>query len=90
LEFPLVDADDLEPGGVVALVPLLEMRKRSDAVDAGVLPEIDDDDLPTKFLHRGRCSADAQPNRILREFRSPIARGQFGERGQHSQEQSGK
>src|SRR6266536_6337729 len=40
-----VDTDDHEPGLPVRRVPGLQVRQRSQAVDAGVRPEVDEYDL---------------------------------------------
>ena len=55
LEFGRVNADDHEAGVFVLLVPFLDERQRADAVDAGVGPEVDEDDLvPAQFFQHER------------------------------------
>src|SRR6185437_8224757 len=50
-------ADDLEPVGGVVLVPGLGVRQLALAVDAGVGPEVDQDDLALERGQRHRLAA---------------------------------
>ena len=52
-----VHADDLEPGGGVVLGPGLDVRKLALAVDAGVGPEVDEDDLAVERGQAQRLAA---------------------------------
>ena len=52
-----MDADDDEPVLAVARVPRLEVRERAQAVDAGVRPEVDQDDLAAERRERERSVA---------------------------------
>jgi hypothetical protein len=54
-ELGRVDADDDEAVLPVARVPRLEVRKRAQAVDARVCPEVDEDDLAAERAHRQRA-----------------------------------
>ena len=52
-----MDANHGEPVLVVLLVPGLDIGQRADAVDAGVGPEVDEDDLPPELVEAQRLVA---------------------------------
>ncbi len=60
-----VDAEDDEPLRAVGAVPALQVGQRSDAVDARVRPEVDEDDLPAERGEGERTGV--QPLRHLLE-----------------------
>ena len=56
-ELGAVDADDRQAVFAVALVPGLQVGQRADAVDAGVGPEVDEDDPAPQAAQRQRLTA---------------------------------
>src|SRR5919109_2963342 len=60
-ELGSVNADDREAPLAVSIVPSLQRRQRSDAIDAGVSPEVDQHDASTKCAHRKRASTGVEP-----------------------------
>src|SRR5690349_10291765 len=69
-ELPKVDADDLESIRMIFGVPALEHSKVANAVDAGVLPEIDKHDASAICLDRMRhLRAAVEPDCVERKIR---------------------
>src|SRR6266498_5623218 len=57
-ELRRVDADDDQSAPVVRAVPGLYVRQRAQAVDAGIRPEVDQDDLAAQLPERQRLAVD--------------------------------
>ena len=60
-------ADDLQPGGVVTVIPGVQVRLGAHAVDAAVGPEIDQHDLAPEVGQGGGVAVD--PVRDTGQFR---------------------
>jgi hypothetical protein len=67
-EFGRVDADDDEARALVRVGPALDVGERPQAVDAGVRPEVDQDDLAAELRQRQRLGVE--PPVDAREVRS--------------------
>ena len=66
-ELGRVHADDLQPGGVVTVIPGVQVRLGAHAVDAAVRPEIDQHDLAPEVGQGGGVAVD--PVRDTGQFR---------------------
>ena len=74
-ELGRVHADDDEAVPPVRLVPRLEVRQRPEAVDAGVRPEVDEDDLAVELRERERPAIPrVQPEGDVPELRARASR----------------
>jgi hypothetical protein len=80
-ELRRVDADDDEARPAVGRVPGLQVRKRAQAVDARVRPEVDEHDLPAQLLDReglavdpGRDPLEVRRGAVVLERRAGVGR----------------
>src|SRR4029077_1074215 len=76
-ELRSVDADHDEPAIGIGLVPRADVAERPQPVDAGVGPEVDEDDLPAQVVGPERRRVEPA-GRVLEARETALARKRSG------------